>query len=202
MLVVGLTGNVASGKSVVGARLASLGAMLVDADQLAREAVAPGAPGLAAIVARWGTGVLQADGSLDRTALRRIALADPAERRALEAIVHPAVEILRSRLIADARTRGILLLVCDIPLLFEARLEGTVDRIVVVDAPAEVRRARLIRDRDLDPAEADALIATQTPSSVYRARAQHVIENSGTLESLRDHATALYHELDRIARSA
>ncbi len=202
MLVVGLTGNVASGKSVVAARLAALGATLVEADQLAREAVAPGTPGLAAIVARWGAQLLRADGALDRAALRRIVLADPAQRRALEAIVHPAVGILRLRRLEEARALGIRLLILDIPLLFEARLDGTVDRIVVVDAPPEVRRARLIRDRDLDPEEADALIAAQMPSATYRARAQHVIENIGTLEALRDRATALYHELDRLARSA
>ncbi|MBX7118320.1 MAG: dephospho-CoA kinase [Gemmatimonadaceae bacterium] len=184
MLVVGLTGNIASGKSAVAARLAAAGVPVVDADRLARDAVAPGTPGLAAIRARWGTRVLRADGSLDRDALRRIVFADPAERRSLDAIVHPEVARRRDAAVAALAAGGAPLVVCDIPLLFEAGLEGTVDRIVLVDAPRAVRHARLVRDRGLTPAEADAMIEAQWPAEQKRARAQHVIENAGTRAAL------------------
>jgi dephospho-CoA kinase len=179
MLVVGLTGNIASGKSTVAARLAELGATVIEADLLAREAVRPGTPALAAIRDRWGEVVLAPDGSLDRAALRRIVFADPAARRALEAIVHPAVHRLRETHMAAARGRGAHLVVCDIPLLFEVGLEGTVDRIVLVDAAPATRRERLMRDRGLPAAEAEAMIAAQAPAESKRARADLVIDNDG-----------------------
>ncbi|MHB1297791.1 MAG: dephospho-CoA kinase [Gemmatimonadaceae bacterium] len=202
MLTVGLTGNIASGKSAVAAQLASLGALIVDADILAREAVEPGRPALLAIEARWGHGVLRRDGSLDRAALRRIVFADPAERTALDAIVHPAVARLRHAAVETARRRGEALVVCDIPLLFEAGLEGTVDRIVLVDAPVEVRRDRIVRDRGLAPEEADAMIAAQMPADAKRARAHYVIDNDGTLEELEARVDALWEWMQREARSA
>ena len=202
MLVVGLTGNVASGKSEVASELARLGATLVDADQLARLAVAPGTPALAAIEKRWGPAILTADGTLDRGALRRIVMADPAKRRTLEGIVHPEVKRMREELVAQARDRGDRLVICDIPLLFEAGLEHAVDRIVVVDASPALRRDRLLRLRHLDPADADALIAAQQHSATYRGKAHDVIENNGTLALLRDKARALYADLDALARSA
>lgn len=200
MLVVGLTGNIAAGKSAVAARLAAQGVPVVDADRLAREAVAPGAPALAAIAARWGPGVLAADGTLDRAALRRIVFADPAERRALDAIVHPEVGRLRDAAVAAHRARGEPLVVCDIPLLFEAGLEGTVDRIVLVDAPADVRRARIVRDRGLAPDEADAMIAAQRPSAAKRAAAHHVIDNVGSRADLDAQVDALLAALRAEAR--
>jgi dephospho-CoA kinase len=184
MLTFGLTGNIASGKSAVAARLAALGAPVVDADILAREAVEPGRPALAAIRGRWGDAVLRPDGSLDRAALRRVVFADPAERAALDAIVHPAVARLRHAALETARRRGEPFVVCDIPLLFEAGLERAVDRIILVDAPEAVRRARLVRDRGLEPAEADAMIAAQLPSAAKRDRAHRIVENDGTLDEL------------------
>jgi dephospho-CoA kinase len=195
MLIVGLTGNIASGKSAVAERLAAHGALIVDADLLAREAVEPGRPALAAIAHRWGPGVLRRDGSLDRAALRRIVFADPAERAALDAIVHPAVARLRTAAVETARRRGEPMVICDIPLLFEAGLEGTVDTIVLVDAPAATRRERLIRDRGLDTAEAEAMIAAQWPAERKRASADHVIENDGTLEELDAQVDALWKTL-------
>ena len=202
MLIVGLTGNIASGKSAVAAQLASLGALIIDADILAREAVEPGRPALAAIETRWGRGVLRRDGSLDRAALRRIVFADPAERAALDAIVHPAVARLRHAAVETARRRGEPLVVCDIPLLFEAGLEGTVDRIVLVDAPAEARRERIVRDRGLSPEEADSMIAAQMPSEAKRARAHYVIDNDGALEELEARVDALWEWMQQEASAS
>lgn len=184
MYILGLTGNIAAGKSAVASRLAALGAHIIDADLLAREAVAPGSAGLAAIVERWGPGILAADGTLDRAALRRIVFADPAERAALDAIVHPEVARRRSRAVAAAEESGAPIVVCDIPLLFEAKLENTVDAVLLVDAPASIRRERLLRDRGLTPEEADDMIAAQMPSELKRARAEYIIENVGSRDEL------------------
>lgn len=178
MRIIGLTGNIAAGKSTVAAELAAAGLPVIDADALAREVVAPGTPALDAIVARWGPAILAADGTLDRATLRRRILADPAERTALEAITHPAIAARRAARTAELAATGTPVIVCDIPLLFEAALEDTVDEIVLVDAPVAVRRARLIRDRGIDPAEADALIAAQMPAERKRAHADVVIENA------------------------
>ena len=199
MLIVGLTGNIAAGKSAVAARLAAHGVPVGDADRLAREAVAPGSPALAAIVARWGPSVRLPDGTLDRGALRRIVFADPAERRALDAIVHPEVARRREAAVAALRARGDRLIVCDIPLLFEAHLEDTVDHIVLVDAPVALRRERLLRDRGLAPGDADAMIAAQRPSEEKRARSQDVIDNTGTRAELDAAVDALHDRLLALA---
>ncbi|MCE9601893.1 MAG: dephospho-CoA kinase [Gemmatimonadetes bacterium] len=201
MLVVGLTGNIAAGKSAVAARLASHGVPIIDADRLARDAVAPGTVALRAIRRRWGPDVLAADGTLDRAALRRIVFSDEEERRALDAIVHPEVARLRDAAVEAERARGAPLVVCDIPLLFEVGLEDQVDRIVLVDAPVAVRRERLVRDRGLTTAEADAMIAAQMPADRKRARVQHLIENLGTREALHARVDALVAELRALARS-
>ena len=184
MRVIGLTGNIAAGKSTVAAGLAAAGLPVIDADTLAREVVAPGTPALAAIVARWGPTILAADGTLDRAALRRRILADPADRTALEAITHPAIAARRAARTAELAATGAPVVICDIPLLFEAQLEDTVDEIVLVDAPVAVRRARLIHDRGLAPSEADALIAAQMPAERKRAHADVVIENAGSRAAL------------------
>ncbi len=184
MHVIGLTGNIAAGKSTVAAGLTAAGLPVIDADTLAREVVAPGTPALAAIVARWGPTILAADGTLDRAALRRRILADPADRTALEAITHPAIAARRAARTAELAATGAPVVICDIPLLFEAQLEDTVDEIVLVDAPVAVRRARLIRDRGIAPAEADALIAAQMPAERKRAHADVVIENAGSRAEL------------------
>lgn len=202
MLVVGLTGNIAAGKSAVAARLASHGLPVIDADRLARDAVAPGTAALRAIVDRWGSAILGADGALDRAALRRIVFADPAERHALDAIVHPEVARLRHAAVEAERARGAALVVCDIPLLFEAGLASLVDRIVLVDAPVALRRERLMRDRGLSAAEADAMIAAQMPAEAKRAAAHHLIENAGTREQLHARVDALVAELRASARAA
>ena len=184
MRVIGLTGNIAAGKSTVAAGLAAAGLPVIDADTLAREVVAPGTSALAAIVARWGPTILAADGTLDRAALRRRILADPADRTALEAITHPAIAARRAARTAELAATGAPVVICDIPLLFEAQLEDTVDEIVLVDAPVAVRRARLIHDRGLAPSEADALIAAQMPADQKREHADVVIDNAGSRADL------------------
>jgi len=196
MRIIGITGNIAAGKSAVAAQLAARGAHLIDADLLAREAVAPGSPALAGIVARWGPAMLTAAGTLDRAALRAIVFGAAAERAALDAIVHPEVARRRDTAVAAAEAAGAELVLCDIPLLFEAGLEDTVDAIILVDAPESVRRERLIRDRGLAPAEADAMIAAQMPSEHKRARADYVIENTGTRDALTSQVDALWQTLD------
>lgn len=184
MLIVGLTGNIAAGKSAVAARLAAHGAPIVDADLLAREAVAPGSPALAAIAARFGAAMLAADGTLDRAALRQLVFRDAAAREALNAIVHPEVARLRDAAVARLRAAGATLVVCDIPLLFETGLDREMDRIVLVDAPIDVRRDRLMRDRGLSASDADAMIAAQMPAERKRPQAHYVIENDGSRDAL------------------
>jgi len=195
---IGLTGNVAAGKSAVAERMRAHGLTVIDADALAREVVAPGSPALDAIVARWGPRVLRADGTLDRAALRSTVFADPTERVALEAITHPAIERVRSARVAEAAARGETLVILDIPLLFEAGLTKSVDRILLVDAPVAVRRERLVRDRALSAAEADAMIAAQWPAEEKRARADWIIENTGSLEALEHQVDAMIPSLRAI----
>jgi len=197
MLVVGLTGNIGSGKSTVARLLEARGVPLIDADVLAREAVASGSPALAAIVARWGAVVLAKDGTLDRAALRGIVFADPRERAALDAIVHPAVGARRDSLLLAARERGERVVLCDIPLLFEKGLEGSAELILLVDAPRDVRLERIERERRLSRAEAVAMMDAQLPSEGKRARSDYVIDNDGTLETLRTRVDATWSALVR-----
>lgn len=192
MLVIGLTGNIASGKSAVAQLLVEHGARLIDSDVLARRAVEPETLGLRGIVDRWGSGVLMADGSLDRVALRRIVFRNRAELEALNAIVHPEIERLRQADLAAARDDGVGVVVCDIPLLFEAGLERSVDRIILVDAPARIRLARLMEHRRISPDEAESMMASQMPSESKRGRAHFVIENDGTLEMLKERVNAVW----------
>jgi dephospho-CoA kinase len=200
MLLVGLTGNIASGKSSVARRFAQLGATVIDADVLARQAVAAGSPAYRAIVDRWGEEVIAADGSLDRASLRQRVFAESEELDALNAIVHPEVARLRDELIADARSRGDTIVVCDIPLLFERKLVDEFDRIVLVDAPRPMRLERLMRDRALNETEAMNMIAAQMPAELKRARADYIIDNTGTLEELARRTEAVWHELERDAQ--
>jgi dephospho-CoA kinase len=181
---VGLTGNIASGKSSVTKIWRRLGAFVVDADELARRAVEPGTDGLRAIETRWGSRVLGSDGRLDRAALGEIVFQDSAARLELEAVVHPAVARLRDEEHRAAEAAGESLVVSDIPLLFEVGMEDDFDAVVLVDAPDVVRRERLMRDRGLSREAADRVMATQMPAAEKRARAHHVIDNSGSLGDL------------------
>jgi dephospho-CoA kinase len=200
MLKVGLTGNIAAGKSTVARIWRSLDATVVDADVLARQAVEPGTPALARIAEEWGDEVVEAGGELDRAALRRIVFADPSARERLEAIVHPAVAELREEAYRAAAERGERVVVADIPLLFEAGLVDDFDAVVLVDAPEEVRLARLVGDRGMDPEEARRMIAAQMPSELKRARADFLIANTGTLLELDRRSREVWTELQRRAR--
>jgi dephospho-CoA kinase len=195
MLKVGLTGNIAAGKSSVAHAWRSMGATVVDADELSRQAVEPGTPAHAAIAAEWGTWVLEEGGALDRAALRQIVFADPEARARLEDIVHPAVAALRDEHFREAQARGDRLVVADIPLLFEVGMADEFGVVVLVDAPEEVRLARLVADRGLEAEEAQRMIAAQMPSELKRARADVVIENTGTLGDLQDRARDVWRDL-------
>ena len=184
MLVVGLTGNIGSGKSTVAQLLSERGATIIDADVLARRAVEAGTPAYEKIVERWGTSIVGLDKQLDRGALRRTVFSDPAQLEELNEIVHPEVESLRQRLLDDARQRGDRIVVCDIPLLFEKHMAPRFDRILLVDAPRPLRLERLVRDRGLRETEAMDMIAAQMPAELKRAGADFIIENAGTLNAL------------------
>ena len=199
MLLIGLTGNIASGKSEVAKMLAERGATLIDADVLAREAVRPETQALKDIVKRWGKDVLQNDGSLDRAALRQIVFADQDELDALNRIVHPGVTRLRDREIAIAKERGDQIVVCVIPLLFERNLVEEFDAIVLVDAPRPIRLERLVATRGLEETDAMNMIAGQMPAELKRARADYVIENTGSLDDLERDVDALWSSLQRDA---
>jgi dephospho-CoA kinase len=195
MLLVGLTGNIGSGKSTVDQLLSERGATIIDADVLARRAVEVGTPAYAGIVERWGTSILAADGSIDRAALRRIVFSEPQELEQLNAMVHPEVERMRAALVEQARQRGDRLVVCDVPLLFERRMTDGYDRIVLVDAPRPVRLERLVRERGLRETEAMEMIVAQMPAELKRARADFVIDNVGTLTQLDQRVTEVWSAL-------
>jgi dephospho-CoA kinase len=184
MLLVGLTGNIGSGKSTVAHLLSEHGATIVDADVLARRAVERGTLAFDKIVHRWGPAVLAPDGHLDRAALRRVVFGDHEQLEELNQIVHPEVERLRTRLVDQARKRGDRVVVCDIPLLFERHMTDRFDRIILVDSHRAVRLERLVKDRGLRETEAMDMIAAQMPAELKRARADFIIENDGTITQL------------------
>ncbi len=195
MLSVALTGNIASGKSTVSELFRRWGATVIDADALAREAQAPGTPVLAAIAARFGTEVLRPDGTLDRAALRHRVMGDPSALGALNAIVHPEVRRRRFELTRAAAARGDRIVVSEIPLLFEAADPTAFDAVVLVDAPVEIRRQRLLQSRDLSPDEAEQMLAAQLPTDVKRCRSDYVIDNIGDLAALETAARAVWEAL-------
>ncbi|MCI0435779.1 MAG: dephospho-CoA kinase [Gemmatimonadetes bacterium] len=198
---VGLTGNVASGKSSVARVWQSLGANLIDADVLAREAVAPGTPGLRRVVDLFGPGVLDASGALDRDRLRDRVFRDAALRRSLERMLHPGIERLRQNAEAALEAAGESVVVHVIPLLFEAGLESGMDLIVFVDASEATRLERLVRDRGIERGEAERIIAAQMPADRKRRTAGIVLENEGTLDQLGAGAEAAWREIERRARA-
>lgn len=197
MLNVALTGNIAAGKSTVVDWFRRWGATVVDADALAREAQAPGSAVLAMIVRRYGGDVLAKDGSLDRAALRAKVMGDDEALSALNAIVHPAVQQRRDELREEARRRGDVLLINDIPLLFEVLDPAQFDAIVLVDAPIPLRRTRLRTLRRLSNEDADRMIAAQMPAERKRAQSHYVIDNDGSLDALEAQAHDVFVELRR-----
>lgn len=195
MYLIGLTGGIASGKSVVARRLRELGAVHVDADELAREVVAPGTTGLDAIVATFGSGILSDDGSLDRPALGAIVFSDPERRRALNDITHPAVwrrarELFNAAEAADPHA----IVVYDVPLLVEAAQDRPIrfDVVVVVNASADVRRERLVDLRGMTRDEASHRINAQASDAERLAIADIVIDSNGTLDETLAQVDALW----------
>lgn len=187
---VGLTGGIASGKSTVSAILAELGAVVIDADALAREVVARGTPGLDAVVAEFGPGILTPEGDLDRPAMGARVFADPQARQRLESIIHPLVHARASQLEAEAPIDAVV--VHDIPLLAEGDRAGSFDAVVVVDAPADLQLSRMVADRGWTAADAESRIAAQASREDRLAIATYVIDNTGTPAELREQVERVY----------
>lgn len=198
MLKVGLTGGIGSGKSEVSRLLAAHGAVIVDADRIAREVVEPGTPGLAAVVAEFGPGIVTADGALDRPKLGAIVFADTGRRTALNAIVHPLVRARSAEIEAAADPDAVV--VHDVPLLAENGLAPLFDLVIVIDAAEETRLDRLVRLRGMTLEEARARMAAQATREERLAVADLVIDNDGPLEALEAQVAKVWADL--LARSA
>ncbi|MFG1970671.1 dephospho-CoA kinase [Nonomuraea fuscirosea] len=197
MLKIGLTGGIGSGKSEVSKRLSAKGAMVIDADKIAREVVEPGTPGLVRVVATFGEEVLRADGSLDRERLGSVVFADSERLAALNAIVHPLVGERVAQLQQEAADDTIM--VYDVPLLVENNLAPMYDVIIVVDAPDDLRIRRLAEHRGMPEADAKARIAAQASREDRLAAADIVIPNDGPLEELDERVEEVWPELLRRA---
>lgn len=192
MLSLGLTGGIAAGKSLLANRFRELGAVVIDADRLAREVVAPGTPGLAAVVRQFGARILLADGSLDRAQLGAIVFADKGARETLNAIVHPLVRAAANALKDDAGPGTIV--VQDIPLLVETGQGVNFHLVVVAQAPRDIRVARMVRDRGMTEADALARISAQATDEERAAAADVLIVNDGTPEQAVKELDALWHD--------
>ncbi len=195
----GLTGGIGSGKSEVSARLDERGAVVIDADKIAREVVEPGTPGLAAVVAEFGEDVLLPSGALDREKVGRIVFADRGRLAALNAIVHPLVGERMQELMDAAPADAVV--VYDVPLLAENGLAPMYDEVVVVDVPEETQLDRLTSRRGMAEEDARARMANQASREERRAVATHVIDNSGTLADLKTQVDALWETFTRRAAS-
>ncbi|MBC9926795.1 MULTISPECIES: dephospho-CoA kinase [unclassified Leucobacter] len=196
MQLIGLTGGIASGKSTIARRLAEHGAVHLDADQLARDVVAPGTPALAQIARRFGQGIITGDGELDRAALGALVFSDGSALEDLESIVHPAVQELTRRLIREAGERDPdAVVVYDVPLLVEAGVDHPWDLIVVADAPAEMRVERLMAHRGMSGADARARVRNQASDEERRAIADVIIDTSRSEEETLAAADALWERL-------
>jgi dephospho-CoA kinase len=190
---VALTGGVAAGKSTVSSLLRDLGAVVIDSDELAREVVEPGTPGLEAVVAAFGPSVLADDGRLDRAALGAVVFADEGRRRELEGLLHPLIR-RRAAALEAAAGEGALV-VHDIPLLVESGQAGAFDAVVVVDVPVETQVDRMVRERGWSETDARARIAAQAGREERLAVATHVVDNTGTRDDLRDRVTEVVEAL-------
>lgn len=199
MLKVGLTGGIGAGKSEVSRMFVSYGAVLIDADKIAREVVAPGTPGLAAVIEAFGPGVLTPDGALDRPALGAIVFADPEKLAVLNGIVHPLVGARSAELEAAAGAGSVV--IHDVPLLTENGLAPLYDLVVVVDAAPATQLERLTRLRGMTKSEAEARMAAQATREGRLAVADLVIDNDGPLEALEPQVRKVWGELvERAAR--
>ncbi|WMX47599.1 dephospho-CoA kinase [Streptomyces roseicoloratus] len=200
MLKVGLTGGIGAGKSEVSRLFVSYGAVLIDADRIAREVVEPGTPGLRAVVAEFGDGILTAEGALDRPALGAIVFNDPERLAALNAIVHPLVGARSAELEGLAGPGDVV--VHDVPLLTENGLAPLYDLVVVVDASPETQLDRLVRFRGMTEPEARARMSAQATRAQRRAVADLVIDNDGPLEALEPQVRTVWEELRQRAADA
>ena len=196
-LRVGLTGGIGSGKTAVGDRLSQLGAVVIDADLLAREVVAAGTPGLAEVVVGFGPDVLTDDGELDRAAVGARVFDDEAARRRLEGIIHPRVRSRAAEIEAAAPVDAVVVHV--IPLLVETGQGEAFDRVVVVDVPPEVQIERLVQSRGMTPADVRARLAAQASREERLAAADHVMVNDGTLSDLHAAVDTLWNQLESLA---
>ncbi len=194
-LRLGLTGGIASGKSTVSRIFAELGAIIIDSDLLAREAVAPGTDGLAEVVAAFGEEVLTADGEMDRAKVGAIVFADPGKRKLLEQVIHPRV--FQRALEIDQAAGEHDVVINDIPLLVETGQADRFDAVVVVDVPTELQVERMVRDRGMTVEEAEGRIAAQATREQRLAVATYVIENTGTLEELHEQVRQVWEKLPR-----
>ncbi|MFE6166070.1 dephospho-CoA kinase [Streptomyces sp. NPDC056486] len=200
MLKVGLTGGIGAGKSEVSRLLVESGAVLVDADKIAREVVEPGTPGLAAVVDAFGREILAPDGSLDRPKLGSIVFADPEKLAVLNSIVHPLVGARSADLEGAASQDAVV--VHDVPLLAENGLAPLYDLVVVVDASPETQLERLVRLRGMSEEDARARMAAQATREKRLEIADVVIDNDGPLEGLQQRVGAVWADLARRARAA
>ncbi len=200
MRVAGLTGGIGSGKSAVSSLLAAHGAAIVDADEIAREVVVPGGPAHQPLVARFGPGVLAADGTIDRPALAAVAFGDPAALADLNAITHPAIgAVMAARLAALAGRGDVPIAVAVIPLLARHHVEGLgLGAVVVVDCPTDVAVDRLVRQRHMAEGDARDRLGAQAGRAERLAMADYVVDNAGSLEELRPRVAALWDWLCRL----
>lgn len=197
MLRVGLTGGVASGKSLVAEMFAALGTPIVDTDRIAREVVGPGTPGIAAVRAAFGAAIIAADGSLDRTKLGDLVFEDGAARGRLESILHPLIRAETQARLAAIEAPYALVVV---PLLLETDFATLVDRVLVVDCPREMQLDRLMRRNSTTRRRAESVVAAQIDRAARLDAADDVIDNSGTLEHTRDQVAALHAKYVGLAR--
>jgi dephospho-CoA kinase len=201
MHLIGLTGGIASGKSTVARRLAEHGAIVIDADVISREVVASGTPALAAIAQEFGSGILAADGSLDRAQLGGIVFGDAQKLEKLNAIVHPAVRARTAELLATAKTENPdAVIVYDVPLLVEADVAHNYDEVVVASAPEDVRIQRMIELRGMTEEAARARISAQASEAKRLAIADVVIDTGGELQHTLDQVDALWTRVQGLTR--
>jgi dephospho-CoA kinase len=196
-MILGLTGGIASGKSFVADCFVKCGAILVSADLLAREVVNPGSPVLAKLVESFGLEILTSGGSLNREVLAQRVFADPAARRQLESMTHPAIALLAECRLTELRSSPHNLIVYEAPLLFEAGAESRVDRVLTVVVAPDVQLTRLLQRENLGEVEAKQRIAAQWPQADKVQKSDYVIDNSGSMQQTHALVAALYHYLTR-----
>ena len=197
--IFGLTGGIGSGKSTVAGIFQELGAEIVDADHLARLAVAPGSPGLARIAETFGKDILLQDGTLDRPALGKLVFSDESKRKQLNAIVHPEVQRLALEAFQRLIEAGANFILYDVPLLYESKLESMFSEVVVVHVPRETQLQRVMKRDNLSEKEVEQRLAAQMSLDLKAEKADYLIDNSRTLEETREQVQALWSDWNRKA---